>query len=68
MTHFPPKHGLYDPAFEKDSCGVGFVAHIKGERSNQIVLTPINATNSSAQPRGWRCVESGKPGKWEAFY
>jgi hypothetical protein len=37
-------------------------------RSNQIVLTPLNATNSSAQPRGWRCVESGKPGKWEALY
>ena len=34
----PKKHGLYDPAFEKDSCGVGFVAHIKGEASHQIVL------------------------------
>ena len=29
-------HG--DPALEKDSCGVGFVAHIKGEASHQIVL------------------------------
>ena len=34
----PEKQGLYDPANEKDSCGVGFVAHIKGERSHQIVL------------------------------
>ncbi|MCA9531312.1 MAG: glutamate synthase large subunit [Myxococcales bacterium] len=34
----PTKHGLYDPAFEKDACGVGFVAHVKGERSHQIVL------------------------------
>jgi glutamate synthase (NADPH) large chain len=34
----PEKHGLYDPANEHDSCGVGFVAHIKGERSHQIVL------------------------------
>lgn len=34
---FPPKQGLYDPAFEKESCGVGFVAHIKGQRSHQIV-------------------------------
>ncbi|MCA9175716.1 MAG: glutamate synthase large subunit, partial [Planctomycetales bacterium] len=33
-----PKTGLYDPDLEKDSCGVGFVAHIKGERSHQIVL------------------------------
>ncbi|MGI9457491.1 MAG: hypothetical protein ACR2NU_13085 [Aeoliella sp.] len=37
-THLPPKHGLYDPAREHDSCGVGFVAHIKGERSHQILL------------------------------
>jgi len=34
---FPEKQGLYDPAFEKDSCGVGFVAHIKGIPSHQIV-------------------------------
>ena len=33
----PEKQGLYDPAFEKDSCGVGFVAHIKGKPSHQIV-------------------------------
>jgi glutamate synthase (NADPH/NADH) large chain len=35
---FPAKHGLYNPANEKDSCGVGFVAHIKGRRSHQMVL------------------------------
>ena len=34
----PRKHGLYDPANEKDACGVGFVAHIKGQRSHQIIL------------------------------
>ena len=33
----PPKQGLYDPAYEHDSCGVGFVAHIKGQRSHQLV-------------------------------
>ncbi|MEX1223569.1 MAG: glutamate synthase large subunit, partial [Pirellulales bacterium] len=33
----PAKQGLYDPAHEHDSCGVGFVAHIKGERSHQII-------------------------------
>jgi glutamate synthase (NADPH/NADH) large chain len=33
----PKKHGLYDPANEKDSCGVGFIAHIKGVRSHSIV-------------------------------
>jgi len=34
----PGKVGLYDPAFEKENCGVGFVAHVKGQRSHQIVL------------------------------
>ncbi len=33
----PKAQGLYDPANEHDSCGVGFVAHIKGEKSRQIV-------------------------------
>ncbi len=30
-------HGLYDPSREHDACGVGFVAHIKGTRSHDIV-------------------------------
>src|SRR3989338_9133987 len=34
---YPAKQGLYDPANEKDSCGVGFVVDIKGRRSHQIV-------------------------------
>src|SRR5947209_12959621 len=29
--------GLYNPAFEHDSCGIGFVANIKGNKSHQIV-------------------------------
>lgn len=29
--------GLYQSRFEHDSCGVGFVAHIKGNKSNRIV-------------------------------
>src|SRR5688500_737153 len=33
----PPRYGLYDPAQEHDSCGVGFVAHIKGDKSRGIV-------------------------------
>ncbi|MCW8934807.1 MAG: glutamate synthase large subunit [Gammaproteobacteria bacterium] len=34
----PNKHGLYDPANETENCGVGFVAHIKGQASHQIIL------------------------------
>ncbi len=32
-----PPQGLYDPALDKDSCGVGFVADIKGRCSHKIV-------------------------------
>src|SRR5881227_2993728 len=38
----PPAHGLYDPALEKDSCGVGFIANIKGKKSHQIVSDAIS--------------------------
>jgi glutamate synthase (NADPH/NADH) large chain len=31
------RQGLYDPANEHDACGVGFVAHIKGEKSHSII-------------------------------
>lgn len=33
----PPKQGLYDPEQEKDSCGIGFVVNIKGQKSHTIV-------------------------------
>ena len=33
----PQKQGLYDPSFEHDACGIGFVVNIKGERSHQVV-------------------------------
>ncbi|MEX2175163.1 MAG: glutamate synthase large subunit [Pirellulaceae bacterium] len=39
----PAKYGLYDPAYEKDSCGVGFIAHIKGVRSHSIVRDAAEA-------------------------
>jgi len=34
---FPEKQGLYNPTLEKDNCGVGFVANIKGKKSHDIV-------------------------------
>jgi glutamate synthase (NADPH/NADH) large chain len=37
LTAFPPKQGLYDPKNEHDSCGIGFVAHIKNKKSHDIV-------------------------------
>ncbi len=33
----PQQQGLYDPRFEHDACGVGFVVNIKGRKSHQIL-------------------------------
>jgi glutamate synthase (NADPH/NADH) large chain len=40
MSHsaLPPKQGLYDPCYERDACGVGFIAHIKGHKNHNIVI------------------------------
>ncbi len=37
------RRGLYDPRFEHDSCGVSFVADIKGRASHELVLTGLRA-------------------------
>ena len=42
----PPKQGLYDPQFEKDACGVGFVAHIKGKKSHELVQQGLKILNN----------------------
>ena len=33
----PAAEGLYDPALEKDACGVGFLVDIQGRRRRQIL-------------------------------
>jgi len=33
----PAAQGLYDPAYEHDACGIGFVAHVSGVRSHDVV-------------------------------
>ena len=47
----PPKVGLYDPQFEKDSCGVGLVANIKGIPSREI-MDDAFLVNSKMDHRG----------------
>jgi glutamate synthase (NADPH) large chain len=39
----PPAQGLYDPAFESDSCGVAFVADLKGRASHSVVARALTA-------------------------
>ncbi|MGE3231587.1 MAG: glutamate synthase large subunit, partial [Hyphomicrobium sp.] len=33
----PKKEGLFDPALERDACGVGFIASLKGEKSHRVI-------------------------------
>ncbi len=33
----PPVKGLYSPDNEHDNCGIGFVTHIKGKASHDII-------------------------------
>ncbi|MEQ1602126.1 MAG: glutamate synthase-related protein [Methylophilaceae bacterium] len=37
MFNKPKQQGLYNPANEHDACGVGFIAHIKGKKSHDVV-------------------------------
>ncbi len=56
MTHSdsferPEAQGLYDPAFERDACGVGFVADLKGRKSHKIVSDALEVL-SNLEHRG----------------
>ena len=43
QTVAPGPIGLYDPRNEHDSCGVSFVANLRGVRSNELVVTGLTA-------------------------
>ena len=38
----PVRQGLYDPQFEHDACGIGFVVNVKGRKSHDIVRQALN--------------------------
>jgi glutamate synthase (ferredoxin) len=48
---WPEPQGLWDPAREKDSCGVGFIAHLKGKRSHDIIEKTLTM-NTNMEHRG----------------
>jgi glutamate synthase (NADPH) large chain len=53
QNRFPKPQGLYDPANEHDNCGIGFVANIKGQQTNEIVRRGlevlVNMTHRGAE-------------------
>ena len=38
---YPEKQGLYDPQFEHDACGIGFICNIKGKPSHDMITSAI---------------------------
>ena len=44
---------LYDPSFERDACGVGFVADIKGNRSRSIIDDGLDQRHPYFSPAGY---------------
>ena len=38
----PSRQGLYDPAHERDACGLGFIAHIKGQKRHAIITQALS--------------------------
>jgi glutamate synthase (ferredoxin) len=54
----PPKQGLYDPRFEHDACGVGFVVNIKGDKSHQIVEQALTVLENLDHRGACGCEEN----------
>ena len=54
----PPKQGLYDPAFEHDNCGIGFVVNIKGQASHQIVKHALTVLQNLDHRGACGCEEN----------
>ena len=54
-TSFPKKVGLYDPANEKDACGIGFIADLTRNptRSTVVVRALLLQLRSWGLPRRW---------------
>ena len=56
----PGKQGLYDPQFEHDACGVGFVVDIKGRKSHKIVQQAIQVLRNLDHRGAWSGCAAGK--------
>jgi len=55
---WPKKQGLYDPRFEHDACGVGFVVNIKGEKSHEIVEQALTVLQNLDHRGACGCEEN----------
>jgi glutamate synthase (ferredoxin) len=60
MTHpgVPAKQGLYDPQFEHDACGIGFVVNVKGKKSHEIVEQALTVLQNLDHRGACGCEEN----------
>jgi len=62
----PRKQGLYDPRFENDACGVGFIVHKTGKKSHDIVEQALTIL-LNLDHRG-ACGAEKKYGRWGGYF
>ncbi|MBM4413979.1 MAG: hypothetical protein FJ040_11125, partial [Chloroflexi bacterium] len=60
VPHLPAAQGLYDPRFEHDACGIGFVARLNGQAQHDVVSMALTAL-ARMQHRG-AVAADGKSG------
>jgi len=58
--------GLYDPSFEHDACGIGFVANVKGTKSHQIVSDALTVLENMEHRGACGCEK--QYGRWRRHY
>ena len=58
----PPKHGLYDPHFEHDACGAGFVVNFRGDTSHEIVDQALTILENLAHRGACGCEANSGDG------
>ncbi len=62
MNGSPKNQGLYDPRFEHDACGVGFICHLKGKPSHQIVTDALLMLENMNHRGGCGCETNSGDG------
>ena len=55
---FSNRRGLYEPQYEHDACGVGFLVHLKGQRSHKLIEDALTALNNLNHRGACGCEEN----------
>src|SRR5438445_13704239 len=62
MNLYPPAQGLYDPRYEHDACGVGFICQMKGIASHQLVSDALLMLENMNHRGACGCEENSGDG------